>query len=116
MKGQLIKVAELGLVIDNSIPLSSNYEPFKVNTPDNCPIISAISLGDIFLSPNMHYNEKSNLDENEELMISQNNNGNYNATIKVLSTGKVYFLQASSRWDYITLSRNCTTSYHSCTS
>lgn len=107
MKGQLIKIAGHCLMIDNSISLAGNYEPFRIGTQDDCPIISIISLGDVIFPFNACCNEKSYLDDAEELFISKDIDGSYNAVVKVRSTGKEYFLHATSAWDYITLSRNC---------
>lgn len=107
MKGQLIKVAGFCFMIDDSIPFTGNYEPFKVGTPGDCPIISTISLGEVSFTFDGHCNEKSNLDEAEELLISKDGERGYNVMIKVRSTGKEYFLHATSSWDYIILSRNC---------
>lgn len=107
MKGQLIIIAGHGLVIDGSIPLSENYEPFKADLSDNCPIISTVSLGDVLFPYGACCNEKSSLDEAEELIISKDSDGGYNARVKVRATGKEFFLHATSAWDNITLSRNC---------
>lgn len=106
MKGQLIKVAEHCLNIDSSIPLAGNYEPFKVDRTDDCPVISTVSLGDVSFPIDACCDEKSNLDETEELSVSKDCYGGYNAMVRVRTTGMIYFLHATSAWDYITLSRN----------
>ena len=107
MKGQLIKVAGHCLMIDSSVQLACNYKPFKVGMTADCPIISTVSLGDVLFPVDISCDEKSNLDETEELYICKDYDGGYNAMVKVHTTGKVYFLHATSAWDYVTLSRNC---------
>lgn len=107
MKGLLIKVAKNCFMIDGSIPLTGNYEPFIVRTPGGCPIISVISLGEVSLPLNTYSDERSNLDETEELVIFNDNKSGYIARLRVHSTGKEYFLHATPAWERITLSRNC---------
>lgn len=107
MKGQLIKVAGHCLMIDSSVQLACNYEPFKVGMTADCPVISTVTLGDVLFPVDISCDEKSNLDETEELYISKDCDGGYNAMVKVRTTGNIYFLHATSAWDYITLSRNC---------
>lgn len=107
MERQLIKVAGHCLMIDSSITLADNYRPFKVSTIDECTIISTISIGEILFHFDTCCDEKSNLDDAEELFVSKDSNGSYNAMVKVCTTGKIYFLHATSAWDYITLSLNC---------
>ena len=107
MKGQLIKVAGHCLMIDSSVQLACNYEPFKVGMTADCPIISTVTLGDVLIPVDISCDEKSNLDETEELYICKDHDGGYNAMVKVRTTGNIYFLHATSAWDYVTLSRNC---------
>lgn len=105
MENQYLQIAGLAMHVDASLPLPENYLPFKKHDASSSPVCT-VRIGNLCVSP-ASPEEKSTLDEAEELTVSNASDGTHFVQVQVMRTGAIYALQASSDWSHAILSAGC---------
>ena len=110
---QYIKVAGLIYQVPSALKLTANYLPFTFLKEEADPVVSAISIGKITVSDKTLCHHGLVIDDQKELYIYKVEGDHYYATLNTKGSDEVFELYASSTWDKVILSENCTSS--SCT-